>query len=171
MPSDRALEHGTCESASDGATTLILVLKEPVPQLSRTPWPCQDLVCWSVTPEEHGAQAGTWERDESQASLGVACPCCPLPSPPSRNVLPLPPPVHLLAHCPPPALLLASTASPAGSQGARPWDPPLRLILQSPCWGLDVSYRLRVVLWVSAAALLLQGARAQTVKGPALAFT
>lgn len=108
---ERALECGTCESASDWVTTQTLELGAPEGEnrALQTPQALPGSFLRAVMPEGHRAQAGTWERDESQALVSVACPYHPLSVCPSL--------LHLPAASPPPALLLASRAYPAGLRG------------------------------------------------------
>lgn len=87
------------------ATTSTLELAEPKgwdlelgshPGLSTTPRPCPDLARWAVIPEGHRAQAGTWDRDESQAWVW---PVFAAHSPPLPLVSPVHLPVYLPTHC------------------------------------------------------------------------
>lgn len=111
LPPERALECAICIGWATAQTLEPGESKERDPDSLSSRRLCQDLVCWAVIPEGHGAQAGAWERDLS-AQPRVACLFSPYLSLPVIK----PPPLltylltaHLpapLSSCPPQSVLL-----------------------------------------------------------------
>lgn len=104
--SKRTLECAICIGWATAQTLELGESKERDPDSLSSHRLCQDLVCWAVIPEGHGAQAGAWERDVS-AQPCVACLFSPYLSlsvikpPPLLTYLPA-----SLSSCPPQSILL-----------------------------------------------------------------